>query len=357
MVLDFAKAFDKVNHSLLVQKLDHYGVRGKTNRWIKNFLHDRQQAVVVEGSSSGFIPVRSGVPQGSVLGPCLFLVYINDMPSHVSSNTRLFADDTAVDRQIKTNADPAVLQKDLDALSRWEHQWDMQFHPGKCNVLAVQRCRKPAPPRTYTLHGQELETVSSVKYLGVTVQNDGNWDQHINGLVSKANSTLGFLRRNLKIRSRAIKDTAYKALVRPLLEYSAAIWDPHLQKEIDALEKVQRRAARFVLHQYDTSSSVDQMLQELNWPTLARRRQNGRLTLFYKIVNDLVSVHCPNLTPSNPRSRRTHQKQYDRVTCRTEYRNNAFLPRTVREWNALPPDVALAPSLDVFASRVQRLDL
>ncbi|KAL8615930.1 hypothetical protein ACOMHN_034606 [Nucella lapillus] len=118
----------------------------------------------------------------------------------------------------------------------------MQFHPAKCNTLPVTRSRRPLQP-SYQLHGHMLETVKAVKYLGVTIQGDLCWDDHINNIVSKANKTLGFLRRNLKIPSRSVKEQAYKAFVRPILEYASSVWDPHTQKNIDKLEAVQRRAA------------------------------------------------------------------------------------------------------------------
>lgn len=137
IVLHFAKAFDKVNHRLLTHKLTHYGVSGRTNIWIQNFLADRHQAVVVDGAKSSKIPVRSGVSQGSVLGPSLFLSYINDLPGRVSSNARLFADDTALDRKIETAEDSKILQSYLLELEKWEKEWDMKFHPDKCNVHHV----------------------------------------------------------------------------------------------------------------------------------------------------------------------------------------------------------------------------
>ena len=136
-IMDFSKAFDKVSHCLLVHKLDHYGIRGKTNTWIQNFLKDRKQSVVVEGVTSEYISVQSGVPQGSVLGSSLFLYYINDMPDNIRSTVRLFADDTIMYLTITSDVDAVHLQEDLDKLASWEQAWMMSFHPEKCNVLTV----------------------------------------------------------------------------------------------------------------------------------------------------------------------------------------------------------------------------
>ena len=171
IVLDFAKAFDRVNHSILCKKIESYGIDGDTNRWIKDFLTDRKQKVVVDGESSDTIHVKSGVPQGSVLGPCLFLAYINDLPEQVTSNARLFADDTAVDRKIESCNDQASLQADLDSLAEWEKQWDMAFHPDKCQVLQVTNKRTKLE-FTYQLHNQSLQIVHYTKYLGVTIQDN-----------------------------------------------------------------------------------------------------------------------------------------------------------------------------------------
>ena len=207
LVMDFANAFDKVNHSLLVHKLHHYGIQGKLLTWISDFFKDQRQAVVVNGICSDFIKVQSGVPQGSVFGPCLFLVYINDLPDLLTAHARLFADDTAV-YVVESPEDQERLQQNLDQLAEWEKRWDMVFHPEKCSALPVTRSRKGLPQPQYQLHGHILHTVNSVNYLGLCFTKDLSWNEHINNVCSKANKTLSFLRRNLKISSQEIKETA-----------------------------------------------------------------------------------------------------------------------------------------------------
>ena len=261
LIMDFAKAFDKVNHSLLSHKLQRYGIHGSSLTWIKNFLKIRTQAVVVNGACSSTAPVKSGVPQGSVFGPCLFLAYLNDLPDKLKATSRLFADDTAVYSTISGEADIAQLQEDLNHLSEWEKCWDMLFHPAKCVSLSIS-CSRTPHDSSYFLHGHRLETVTSAKYLGVTITSKLDWEEHITTIINKSNKTLGFLRRNLKIGSSNIKEKAYKAFVRPLLEYSATVWDPYTQKNKDRLEAVQRRAARFILNRYHNTSSVTRMLRD-----------------------------------------------------------------------------------------------
>ena len=150
ILLDFSKAFDKIAHEKLLLKRHHYGIRGDTLKWIKDFLDNRKQAVVINGINSEKIPVSSGVPQGSVLGPILFLAYINDLPEQVKSRVRLFADDTALYLAISSTTESEVLQTDLAILEQWEKMWDMQFNPSKCQVLQITKKRQnPSTPSTF----------------------------------------------------------------------------------------------------------------------------------------------------------------------------------------------------------------
>ena len=270
LVMDFAKAFDRVCHSLLVHKLSHYGIVGQVNTWIRNFLANRQQVVVVDGATSGSIAVESGVPQGSVLGPCLFLLYINDLPEDLTSTARLFADDTLCHNTVKSSKDQQDLQEDLNHLAEWEQKWQMKFHPSKCQSLQFTRKRQRLPA-TYTLHGHTLSNEKEVKYLGVTLSDNMKWGPHITKVVKKANKSLGFLRRNLRVQSQRLKERAYKALVRPTLEYASSVWDPHNTEDITKLEAVQRRAARWVVNRHRQTSSVASMLHDLKWPSLQSR--------------------------------------------------------------------------------------
>ena len=255
LIMDFAKAFDKVHHSLLIHKLHHYGIRGEVNNWIKNWLSDKKQAVVVEGEKSEPVSVDSGVPQGPVLGPGLFLYYINDLPSRLRSKVRLFADDTIAYLVIILPKDTVTLQEDLNELSTWEDRWHMQFHANKCVVLTVPGKKVPIQA-DYKLHGQTLAQVKSAKYLGVTLTEDLKWDQHISNICDKANQTIGFLRRNLNIGATSIKERAFFTLVRPLVEYASIVWDPYTQTNVQKLEMVQRRAARYVKNRHGNTSSV-----------------------------------------------------------------------------------------------------
>lgn len=215
----------------LIWKLHNYGIRSNVLNWISAFLGDRSQRVVVAGEESDSVPVTSGVPQGSVLGPILFLIYINDLPDNIVSQVRLFADDTALYLTMEGADDSSVLQQDLDRLSMWETAWDMEFNPSKCQVVQVTGSRKPISA-SYRLHGEVLETVSCAKYLGVDITYNLSWGSHVDRITNSANKTLGFIKRNVRAKMSGVREAAYNTLVRPQLEYAAAIWDPHTDVKI-----------------------------------------------------------------------------------------------------------------------------
>ena len=214
LILDFSKAFDVVPHIRLLRKLEHYGINGKILEWIKAWLTQRQQCVAVEGETSGNAQVKSGVPQGTVLGPLMFLLYINDIGNEIKSKLRLFADDSLLYLAIDCKDDCSRLQKDLDKLVEWASEWQMTFNASKCYVLRITNKNKPVIHK-YTMHGQILENVAQNPYLGVQLTNTLKWDIHINNIVAKANKSLGFLRRNIskfpeEIKKRASSDSKTK---------------------------------------------------------------------------------------------------------------------------------------------------
>ena len=320
-------------------------------------MKDRTQKVVVEGERSSSICVRSGVPQGSVLGPSLFLAYINDLPTRVSSVSRLFADDTLIHRLMKSLRDQETIQQDLNNLEKWESEWEMDFHPKKCNVLPVNRSKRKKQTeerQDYNLHGETLETVNETKYLGVTLQNNLNWDKHINNICVKANRMLGMLRRNLKGAPKKTKELGYKALVRPVLEYACGVWDPYCKNQIEKIEKTQRRAARFVMNNYKKTESVSKMIEDLKWDSLEKRRKKARLQMFYKIHTEKVHVQFGGRLKKLPArsGRRGHSEMYERISSKSDYRLHSYLPRTIRDWNSLPLTTVQAPSTEAFSSRV-----
>ena len=293
ILLDFSKAFDKVDHYKLCLKLNHYGIRRKSLDWIRHFLTGRTQWVSINSISSSKIDVRSGVPQGTVLGPLLFLVYINDLPERIKSKIRLFADDSYLYRIIENPQDTAELQSDLNALIKWEKQWSMEFYPDKCKVLRITKKLKPIEG-DYYMHNHKLENVDEAKYLGLIIHKKLSWKPHVSMIIKKANQTRAFLQRNLRASHRDVKAQCYTTFVRPILEYVSSAWDPTgegNQQLRNRLEMVQRQAARFVYGDWRNTSSPSEMIKHLKWQSLQERRYHSRLTLMHKYQHNTVDIH------------------------------------------------------------------
>ena len=359
IIMDFSKAFDCVPHQRLLNKIHHYGVRGPLHAWLASFLTRRYQQVILDGSSSQRVKVTSGVPQGTVLGPLLFLLYINDLPENISSTVRLMADDCVMYKQIRSESDCLDLQKDLDILCQWENRWQMKFNSKKCFVMNITDKRNPIQ-HSYSMQDSVLETVDHHTYLGIEISSKLTWNLHVSNISSKANRTLGLLRRHLHSCKPNIKEIAYKSLVRPKLEFCCSIWDPYHQDQKDQLEAVQRKAARFVMRNYKRDSSVSTMIQQLKWQSLEERRAVSRLTFTYKALHKITAVNLDHLKSSkSSRPTRLNSSAFTlrKLATKKDKYKNSLLPRTSSEWNLLPDHVKSAPSLDAFKAYLQDINI
>ena len=232
---DFSKAFDSVPHQRLLLKLEQIGIRGNIHAWISSFLAHRRQRVLLDGCASDWSAVTSGVPQGSILGPLLFIIFVNDIPNCLSSPTRLFADDCTIYRQVSSHQDCVALQEDLTRLFRWCQTWQLPLNTKKCKVMCISLKKKP-PSFTYSINNTTLDWVDVFRYLGVTINSKLKWGDHIAEVTAKASRILNLLRRTMRSCRRDAKSRAYTALVRPILEYSVPVWAPHEQQHNEALE-------------------------------------------------------------------------------------------------------------------------
>ena len=223
----------------------------------------------------------------------------------------------------------------------------MAFHPDKCSVLTITNKKNPVK-HNYFLHNHTLESVSSAKYLGITLQSDLKWTQHANNIVANANKSLGFLKRNLKTSNTNIKSQAYLSLVRPKLEYACSVWNPHTAEHCNKIEMVQRRAARYACNRYHNTSSVTDMLQTLTWPSLQQRRLKTKLIMFYKIVHHIVAVPTTILIPTDPRIRQFHPFTYRHLHAFKDPYKYSFFPNTIIHWNLLPQTIVLCPTVNTF---------
>ena len=283
--------------------------------------------------------MKSGVPQGTVLGPILFLIHINDITENVSSEARLFADDCVCYREIKEVEDCEILQSDINRLGEWAEKNGMRFQPIKCNVMRLSRKRKNIDFR-YSLKGVELEKLDTIKYLGVNITSNLHWGKHVEEVCNKAFKILGLLRRNLSSCPQEVKMMAYKGLVRPILEYASAVWDPHQKYLQDRLEKVQNQAARFIASDYSQEpGSMTKILEQLKLEPLKERRKQSRLVLFYKGLNNQAAIPTSMLQRPKRKTRTMHSEHFINIPARTDILKSSFMPSTVKDWNLLPPDV------------------
>lgn len=347
--LDFQKAFDKVPHQRLIAKLNAHGIQGNLLRWLQVWLTNRRQRVVVRNIESDWSPVTSGVPQGSVLGPVLFLIYVNDMDDGIMSRISKFADDTKLYHKVCTDDDKREIQQDLERLVKWANEWQMSFNVSKCAVLQVGNNN---PKNVYQMNETVVNAVTTQKDLGVTITNDLKWRKQVENSVNKANRMLGLISRNFSFRSKNIILTLYKSLVRPHLEYAVQFWSPHQQGDIDKLERIQRRATKLIpeLRQMP----YDRRLEELGLTTLEQRRLRSRLIETYKYLRGFVDVDYDTIFERDRNGRRGHD--WKLIVKRAESTTRLkFFPLTiVQPWNNLPPHVVNAESVNSFKNRLDR---
>ena len=346
--LDFQKAFDKVPHQRLLLKLKAHGIGDSITDWIEQWLTDRRQRVVVDGEVSNWKSVLSGVPQGSVLGPILFLIYINDLDDSITSNVLKFADDTKLFRKVNTDGDKQHLQNDLDRLVKWSEKWQMLFNFGKCKCLHTGHGNLNV---NYKMGDTVLGTTVKEKDLGVTISADMKVSEQCGIAASKGNQILGLIRRNITYKGKKLIIPLYKAIVRPHLEYCIQAWRPYRKKDIDTLERIQRRATKMIPELRDLS--YEERLKECGLTTLETRRLRGDQIEVFKILNGYEIIDR-NMFFSLKKDSRTrgHEVKLVKDQCRLDIRKHSFSQRTINEWNKLSTDCVTASSVNMFKNKV-----
>ena len=348
--LDFCKAFDKVPHKRLLIKLEALGIDNKISGWIASWLANRRQRVVVEGEYSGWDRVISGVPQGSVLGPVLFIIYINDIDDGILSKINKFADDCKLGRKVTNQEDIEILRQDLEKLSEWADRWQMKFNVEKCAVLHMG---KSEINRNYEINHTQLKTHKVEKDLGILVDGNMKFSEHCNSVVNSANATLGMIKRSISCKSNNMIVRLYKALVRPKLEYCVQAWRPFLKKDIEKLETVQRRATRMI--DGLGTLSYSERLKRTGLTTLEERRDRGDLIEVFKIVRGFSRVDSKYFFNfCNIRRTRGHSYKMNKDRSRLDIRKFFFSQRVVNKWNSLPVDVVEALSVNSFKNRYDK---
>jgi hypothetical protein len=354
--LDFAKAFDKVPHERLLLKLRAKGVTGKTLRWIRNWLTGRTQWVVIGGARSESSEVSSSVPQGTILGPTLFTVHIDDIDlvAMMAEILIKFADDTKGAKEIECENDRKILQEILDNLQKWAADWGMEFNTKKCKIMHVGRGN---PRYKYYMNGTELETTEEEVDVGITVQSSLKPGKQCEVAANRAMAVLRLIWRNFHYRDRHVYVKLFKQYVRPHLEYSSPAWAPSTRADIEKIESVQRKALQSVAGLQNMS--YDERCRELRMETLEERRRKQDLKLVHSILNGKGGLKYEKLfekaeNRQGPRTRNTEGTNNLKIpAARTELRRNSFTVRTVTQWNSLPDELKGCKSGEQFKRMIK----
>jgi hypothetical protein len=354
LYLDYKKAFDTVPHRRLLQKLRGYGVDGPVLGWIQNFLTGREIQVSIRDSYSEKATVTSGVPQGSVIGPILFLVYVNDFPDEVQSTVKLFADDSKVYRSIKTTADQETLQEDMNNLMKWSETWLLDFNIAKCRRMHMgSRNTK----YKYTVrrgdNEEVLEESTQEKDLGVWVDSSLKSGLQSGKAAEKGMKALRMIRRTFESLNKENFHILYRSFVRPHLEYAVQAWSPYLRKDITTIENIQRRATKMVKGMKNLS--YEERLRRLDMTTLETRRLRGDLIETFKMIKGIEKIDKTSFfVPATSYNLRGHQEKLFKPQARTQIRANFFSNRVITPWNNLPEDVIQSTSTNTFKNNLDR---
>ena len=349
---DFAKAFDSVPHQALLNKLAALDVHPSLLSWLSDYLDGRTQCTVADGVSSSVLPVPSGVPQGSVLGPLLFAIYVNDLPAVSSDSTsQLFADDHCLYRPLSHSYDLELIQDDINAVSGWSAENHLRLNRNKTKYMIISRKKKSLPYGCLLLDGLQLEQVRHYKYLGVIVNDNLTWSDHIDSVTARSRRLLGFLYRTFY--SHCGKDAfvrLYRSLVLPILDYASIVWDPHLVKDIKQLESVQTFACRLATRSWSASSHV--LLQLCHLVPLSVRRSVSKLTFLYKCVSNLTFVRNDILLHRVSGSRRLHNLQLICPFSKTNSFKYSYFCSVIVVWNSLPSVIVHSSTLSYFKTQI-----
>ena len=376
---DFAKAFDSVSHDLILKKLKYdYKIDGLMLRFIKAYLQGRQQQVLIGGVTSKTLPVKSGVPQGSILGPLLFVLFINDMFKCVSKETNiaLYADDTKIWRDIEYSSDHFALQNDINNLFNWSIENKMSFHPSKCKALSVTYQRNilhnlPCTIFNYKLDSNYIDYVTSHTDLGVTINGKLLWNTHCDKLVSKANSQLGLLMRTCHFTiDKRQKRAFYLTVVRSIYEHCCFIWHPQSTNQISKFDAIQKRAIKWIDgRRFDHYSNFvyREKQKEYNILPIKLKFYLNDLILFYKIINSIISIKLPeqfefvnsdHIRLTRKTSEIVEQKDITTIKCSIKPTcdgfRNCYFYRTMMLWNNVPYRIRQESRISTFKTAVTK---
>ena len=354
---DISKAFDRVWHKGLIHKLQGIGLSGEILDWFHDYLTSRQQRVVLNGKASAYKTVPAGVPQGSILGPLLFLVYINDIVNEINCNVRLFADDTCLYIIVENPIVAAnILNDNLEKVHTWANSWLVDFNPRKTESMIISRKRnKPFHPELI-MNNTPIAEVITHRHLGLVFSSDCGWHTHIVTITGKGWQRINIL-RSFKFRlDRKSLERMYISFIRPVLEYSGIVWDNCNNDDKQAVEKIQIEALRIITGATKLCS-IAKLYQETGFETLEDRRNKQKLITFYKMSNSLSPIYLSRLVPPQVRENSEYllrnSSNTSTIHANSNLYYNSFLPSVIRLWNNLPLLVRNSTSLSDFKKNLR----
>ena len=341
-------------HDVLLRKLkSRFFISGKLWFWIQSFLTNRQQRVLYKGTTSSWFQVLSGIPQGSVLGPCLFNLFINDLLDQTVSPTVLFADDTLLYRPLFTPDDQRILQEDIHSVHAWCIANKMQINIKKSKAMRITWSRNPGIPN-YVYNAKRLDVVTEYKYLGIMLNNKLTWHTHVEYVLRKANRMLGFILSVSKSLSQSAIFSVYKSLVIPILEYGQPAWFLYTAILSNKIEEIQRRATRIALRQKRQEMSYEERLIRLNWHSLESRRKFCLISYVVKALYGLVNCDSVRHGVSvNPRH--MEAVKFVHLRARTQRLHCSAIHTFPRLWEELPLDLRAEVAVDPLTSWLGKL--
>ena len=356
--LDLSKAFDRVWHKGLLFKIKTFGVEGELYELIHSFLSNRYQRVTINGQSSNWCHVKAGVPQGSILGPLFFLMYINDLPDELKTTPKLFADDTAIFSIVHSQNQTANdLNHDLEKISNWAKKWKMEFNPDPdkpAQEIIFSRKTNKDNHSDIFYKTNPIKQTSSLKHLGIVLDERLNFKTHIQNKISKAMTGVGIIKKLSSLLPRKSLLTIYKSFVRPHLDYGDVVYDqPNNQSLSDKIESVQYNAALAITGAIRGSSKI-KLYEELGLEFLKERRWMRRLCYLHKIISDCKPFYLYSSLPKYLNSRR-YPNYFSLLRCRTVLFENSFLPYSIKQWNMLNENIRKIESHHIFRNSLLNL--
>ena len=354
--LDFAKAFDRVPHSRMVLKLKSIGITGSLLVWCESFLSNRKQRVVMGEHIGEWKDILSGVPQGSVLGPLFFLIYLNDLLGLLTIPSEAYADDSKL-ISININGDQhLLLQENLNKIYFWTLIWLLFLNEDKCKVLHLGNTEQLKDKKEYYINGVQLSETLVEKDLGILVTSDLDWEKQIVKSCSTTTFVSKLIFKTFKYKSVEIIRMIYKSLIRPKLEYANVIWSPIKKAHIQMLEKVQRRCTKY--GPLFKLNYEDRLIQ-LGLTSLETRRKRGDVIQMFKYVKGIDRINFVNPPVFLKTSTRGHQFKYHRedLNCKShKSRSNYFLNRVWSDWNRLPEKALEVTTVNEFKNYIDKLE-